>query len=105
MFLIRFFQTKYASVEVNSERLIERSGVFSRKTDELELYRVKDIRHVEPFWLRLFGLSDIVLYTSDKSTPVIVLRAIENGEIVRALIRDAVESRRAIKGVKERDID
>ncbi len=41
--------------------------------NELELYRVKDIVLNEPFLLRLVGLSNIVLVTSDRSTPVFVV--------------------------------
>jgi len=38
------------------------NGVLTRRTDELELYRVKDITLVEPFFLRLFGLEQHYCY-------------------------------------------
>src|ERR1700719_3525644 len=39
----RYLQTKCKIYELTSERLKMREGVFSKVTDTLELYRVKDI--------------------------------------------------------------
>lgn len=104
LFLVRFFQTMVTKFELTDERIIEQTGVLSRRTDETELYRVKDIRLEEPLLLRMFGLSTIVLVTSDKTSPIIKLRGVKNGNDLRKLIRDAVEVRRDKKGVKDRDI-
>src|SRR5207302_9455314 len=37
-------------------RLKTTEGVFSKVTDSLELYRVKDLETRQPFWLRMCGL-------------------------------------------------
>ena len=105
MFLVRFLKTKYTKYEITEERITEITGVFSRNTDETELYRVKDIRLEEPFFLRMFGLSTILLVTSDKTSPIIKLSGVKNGTSLRKTLRDAVEVRRDIKGVRERDFE
>lgn len=105
LFIIRYLQTKYTNYEITNERIIEKTGVLSRKTDETELYRVKDIRLDEPFFLRLFGLSTIYLVTSDKTSHIIKIHGVKNGQQLRNDIRKAVELRRDIKGVKERDFE
>ena len=105
MFLIRFLKTRSTKIEITDERIIEQTGIFSRKTDETELYRVKDIRFDEPFFLRLFGLSNISIVTSDKTSPIISLFGIKNGDKLRKELRDLVEARRDKKGVRERDLD
>jgi uncharacterized membrane protein YdbT with pleckstrin-like domain len=105
MFIIRFLKTKFTKYEITEERIIETTGVFSRSTDETELYRVKDIRLEEPFFLRMFGLSTILLVTSDKTSPIIKLSGVKNGTSLRKTLRDAVEVRRDIKGVRERDFE
>jgi uncharacterized membrane protein YdbT with pleckstrin-like domain len=105
MFLVRFLKTKFTKYEISEERIIETTGVFSRSTDETELYRVKDIRLEEPFFLRMFGLSTILLVTSDKTSPIITLSGVKNGNSLRKTLRDAVEVRRDIKGVRERDFE
>ena len=105
MFVIRFLKTKFTKYEITDERITEQTGVFSRNTDETELYRVKDIRLDEPFFLRMFGLSTILLVTSDKSSPLIRVHGVKNGVSLRKELRTLIESRRDKKGVKERDFE
>jgi uncharacterized membrane protein YdbT with pleckstrin-like domain len=98
--LARWLQIKCERYQLTSERLRLRSGVFSRKTDELELYRVKDYVLIEPFWLRLFGLSNVTLTTSDDANPQVVLRAVGEGAQLRDQLRKYVEICRQRKGVR-----
>ena len=94
--------TKY---ELTTERLRTRYGILNKQTDELELYRVRDYKFEQPFFLRLFSLGNIVLQTSDKSHPEVILRAIPNGEELREEIRIHVEECRRKKGVREVDLE
>src|ERR1700742_1759837 len=52
--LWRYLQTKNKIYELTSERLKTTQGVFSKVTDTLELYRVKDIETRQPFLYRMF---------------------------------------------------
>jgi len=88
---------------VTTERLSEAKGILSRNTEELELYRVKDIRLYEPFYLRVFGCSDVILTTSDRNSPVSTIHGIRNGRELLDAIRHNVEMMRARKGVREID--
>lgn len=94
--------TKY---ELTTERLRMRHGVLNKNLDELELYRVRDYKLDQPFFLRLFSLSNIVLQTSDKSHPTVVIEAIPDGEELREQFRTHVEACRTRKGVREVDIE
>ena len=105
MFLVRFLKTKFTKFEITDERIIEQTGVLSRKTDETELYRVKDISLEEPFVLRMLGLSTVSLITSDRTSPIIKIHGVKNGNDLRKELRTAVEARRDKKGVKERDFE
>src|SRR5687767_5427363 len=62
--------------ELTTERLKLRQGVLNKELDEIELYRVRDYKLEQPFWLRLFSLGNIVIRTADESNPVIVMRAV-----------------------------
>jgi uncharacterized membrane protein YdbT with pleckstrin-like domain len=93
------------NIRITSERIITEKGVLSKTTDELELFRVKDIRLDEPFIFRMLGLSNIVLVTSDKTNPKLRVSAIEKGKDLRETLRKTVEERRKAKGVVERDYD
>ena len=91
--------------ELTSERLKLRRGVLNKHLDEVELYRVRDYRLEQPFFLRLFGLGNITLQTSDRSHPSLRLRAVRDGEALYELIRKAVEESRARKGVRDIDVE
>jgi len=89
--------------EINTEELKHYSGILSRKHEFVELYRIKDYRVERPFVYRLFGLGNLILYTSDKTTPVICLYAISDPEEKYKIIRRLVELNRREKHVFEVD--
>ncbi|MDP0492570.1 MAG: PH domain-containing protein [Verrucomicrobiota bacterium JB023] len=91
--------------ELTTERVRLYDGVLNQNIDEVELYRVKDTTITRPFWLRLFGLSQIKLDTSDRSHPEVVLEAVGDGINVREQIRKHVEILRDKKRVREVDFD
>jgi len=91
--------------EISTERLKTVQGVLNRNVDELELYRVKDTRILQPLWLRLFGLGHVVLETSDRSHPKATLHAIKGPREVGEILRREVEALREKKRVREVDFD
>lgn len=91
--------------ELTSERLKIRQGVLNKDLDELELYRVRDYKLEQPFILRLFGLGNITLRTSDTSHPYVILRGLREGELVREQIRKYVEECRIRKRVLPLDLE
>ncbi|MEE1964588.1 PH domain-containing protein [Allomuricauda taeanensis] len=92
------------TVVITDQRIIEKRGILSKITRELELYRVRDIQHSEPFFLRIFGLSSIVLTTMDHDNPVQTIKGIDKGLEIKEKLRLAIEKRRDLKGVRELDV-
>lgn len=101
----RWLVVKNTKYELTNERLRTRYGVLNKKTDELELYRVRDYKFEQPLLLRLFSLRNIILETSDRSDPQIILHAIPNGEELREKLRTHVEKCRGQKRVREVDFE
>ena len=101
--LWRYLTLKFFRYRVTTERVGLTRGVLTKRTDSIELYRVKDTTLIEPFFLRLFGLSDVVLNSSDRTTPLLVLHAVPNGLALREQIRANVERLRVQKSVREID--
>jgi len=91
--------------ELTSERLITTHGFFSRTTDILELYRVKDMRILQPFLLRLWGLEQIELMTGDISSPLLILDHIPSKLRLADKIRAQVEACRVAKGAREVEME
>ena len=102
--LWRALVTKNTSYVLTDQRLKATRGVFNRVTDDLELYRVKDTHFQQTFWQRMVGIGDIVLSTSDTTTPTVVLSDIRDAERVRETVRGLVEKRRDAKRVRELDV-
>ncbi len=101
----RFLEVRTRVFELTNERLRVTRGVINQKIDEIELYRVKDSQTVRPWWMRLTGLASILLETSDRSMPHLVIPAIAGGEKLRELLRTQVELERDRKRVRETDFD
>ncbi len=83
--------TKYV---ITTERIKITTGVFSTKTDYLELYRINDMTFEQPFFLRLFSLGNLVLTTSDVSTPNLILHEIPSSKELHNEIRKYIEIQR-----------
>ena len=100
-----WLQTKCKVFEFTSERIRIYEGVLSQQIDEVELYRVKDTRIHKPFWLRVFGLSTIELNTSDRSCPIVEIKAVKDRPGIREKLRKQVEMLRDKKRVREVDFE
>ncbi|WP_299578026.1 PH domain-containing protein [uncultured Sunxiuqinia sp.] len=89
--------------EITAEELQFHSGILSRKHEYIELYRVKDFQVQRPLIYRIFGLGNLLIYTSDKTTPVLKMAAIRNPRTIYKTLRDLVEQNRREKHVFEVD--
>ncbi|HWX15825.1 MAG TPA: PH domain-containing protein [Chthoniobacterales bacterium] len=103
--LSRYLQTKNKIYELTTERLKITEGIFSKVTDTLELYRVKDLETRQPFLYRMFGVENVQMNTSDTSSPFIFIEAIPSVVGLGDKIRNQVEAIRAQKGVREIDVE
>ena len=85
---------------LTTERLKVRRGVFNRITEDLELYRVRDTKFEQTFWERLFGVGEVILYTTDASTPEVHIPWLKDAELLREAVRKLSEERRDAKRVR-----
>jgi uncharacterized membrane protein YdbT with pleckstrin-like domain len=103
--LARYLKTKYKIYELTTERLKITEGVFSKVTETLELYRVKDLETRQPFLYRLVGIENIRINTSDLTTPFVIVKAIPSSVGFGDKLRNQVEIIRQQKRVRELDIE
>lgn len=85
---------------LTDQRLSVRRGVFTRVTEDLELYRVRDTRLEQTFFERMFGLGEVILFTTDASTPEVHLPWLKDAEKLREAVRRLSEARRDAKRVR-----
>ncbi len=101
--IYRYLKVANHRYELTDQRFLEHSGIFVKRIETLELYRVKDIAVSGTFAQAMFGRGRVILQTTDASTPTVVINAIPNPQAVSQLVRDAVERCRMNKGVRAFD--
>src|SRR6202048_5017598 len=103
--IARYLQTKNRIYELTTERLKTTEGVFSRVTDTLELYRVKDLETQQPFLYRLVGIENLQINTSDQLSPFVFVKPFPSAVGLGDKLRNRVEAIRSQKKVREIDIE
>lgn len=79
-------------IQITSQRIRVTTGIFSKRSEELELYRVRDLTFVQPFLLRLFGKGNIHLTSNDASSPAMTLEGMPADLELRDRLRRAIEA-------------
>ena len=87
-----------------TNRVIEREqGVFTKRTDSLDLGRVKDIELVRSFSARILGIGTLEVYSSDRTDPELRLEALPRPQPIYEQLRDAVIAISQRRGVMPMD--
>lgn len=89
----RYWKVRRTIYNLDAEVLHISTGIFLRRTDSLELYRVKDYVVTRNLMMQLFGLMNLTLLTTDLTGPVIILRCIPKSDLPN-VIRERVQRAR-----------
>lgn len=89
--------------KLTNEKLLIETGVFSKKEEEIRLYRIMDLTLNRPFGQRLFGVGTIHCCTADKSTPEFDILKIKRPSEIKEMLSDMVEAERDKKRVSARE--
>ena len=86
--------------------LIVRRGIIFKSIDEIELYRVKDVRMDFTLLNQWAGIGNICVTSSDETTRVgdLVMRNIGKAQTRREELRRLVDAARQKRGVREIDM-
>jgi uncharacterized membrane protein YdbT with pleckstrin-like domain len=102
-----YWKARGTSYKLTTKRVVIESGIFSKKLEQIDLYRVVDYVVDRPFSQRLLGTGNIVLESTDRTS---------KGEVridgirtdVRALyekLRAATEADKRARGVRVMDVE
>lgn len=89
--------TRYS---LSEDRLFISEGFLNIKDDEILLYRVRDIDTRRSLWQRLFGVGTVIVVSSDKTMPNLVLKNIKDPVFVKELIHKQVEEMKIRRRVR-----
>jgi uncharacterized membrane protein YdbT with pleckstrin-like domain len=75
-----------------TERTIDyEAGIFSRRVETLQLWRVHDLDLRQSFMDRLLGVAEIRIFTKDTSDPELVLRGLPASREIFEALKNAAE--------------
>lgn len=89
--------------KLKEDKLLIETGFFSKKEEEVRLYRIMDLTLNRPFGQRIFGLGTIHCCTADKSTPELDIKKIKKSSEIKEMLSDMVETERDKKRVAARE--
>lgn len=91
---------------ITNERIVVESGVLSKRTEQVDLYRITDYVVERPIGQRLLGTGNLLLEAMDRTTPHLHITGIKTD--VMALyeqLRVATEHEKRRRGVRVVDYD
>ncbi len=81
----------FTRYRLSEDRLFCETGFFNIKSDEVLLYRVRDLQLNMSLGQRIFGVGTVCVISSDKSVPHLDLKNVKNPRRVKELIHQHVE--------------
>lgn len=104
--IVSFIQTRGTHYKITSQRICVERGVFGKRMEQIDLYRVVDYVVEKPFGQRLVGTGNLVLEAMDKTTPELRIEGIKTD--VTALyerLRYSTEQEKKKRGVRVMDVE
>lgn len=89
---------------IDNEFITEKKGVFSVDHKELQIGRIKSMRFEEPFLMRLVGIGNLYVKSSEPYHPELKLWGIPKGSTLWKELRNRTDKQRKRNGVKEYDL-
>lgn len=104
--LVVWVRNLAATFQITQERLIIRRGIIYKSVDEIELYRVKDVRLDFTLINQMANIGTLCISSSDETTRSgdLVMRHIENAQGRREQLRRLVDTARQQRRVREIDM-
>jgi uncharacterized membrane protein YdbT with pleckstrin-like domain len=104
--LFKWLEVMGSLYEITPERLIVKRGIFLKSIDEVELYRIKDIRMDFSLLNQWAGIGTICMVSSDETTRTgeLILRNVPKAQARREELRTLVDAARKARGVREMDM-
>lgn len=86
---------------VTDQQIMYHHGVFNRKLEFIELYRVIDFHEDVSFIQNIFSIKTVTVYSGDRTTPRLRIPGITSGYPIVQTLRERVEYNKRRKGIYE----
>ena len=85
---------------LTTQRLFVQAGLIAKKLEEVELFRVKDVTLSQGVLQRMLGVGNVVVLSTDDTTPQLVLAGIPEPLAAKEQIRGAFRTARQREGLR-----
>ena len=89
---------------LSEDRLFVKTGLFNLRTEEIILYRIRDISLRLSFGQRIFGVGTVHICSSDHTSPELDVKNIRHSEKVKELIHEQVEKMKMERRVRVNEL-
>ena len=89
---------------LSEDRLFVKTGLFNLRTEEIILYRIRDISLRRSLGQRLFGMGTVHICSSDHTCPELDVKNILHTEKVKELIHEQVEKMKLARRVRVNEL-
>ena len=93
--------TKYMLTE---DRLLMERGLFTTVNEEIQLFRVRDVKVVRTLGSKLFGCGTIVVYSSDHNSPEFHIHNVKAPLEVKEQLMATVKKARAENNIRSSEL-
>jgi uncharacterized membrane protein YdbT with pleckstrin-like domain len=87
----KYMVIKATKLTLTDQRLIVSTGIFTKRTNETELYRVRDTSIEEPFFYRIFGVGNVIIFSTDEAEGTLHFNAYKKPHWIKDQIRNNAE--------------
>ena len=99
--LFFWWRSRSRHYRITSQRIVVESGVFSKKMEQIDLYRVRDYVVDRPFGQRLMGTGNLELEAMDSTTPRLRIFGLKTDVMqLYEQLRLLTEADRHVRGVR-----
>ncbi len=91
---------------ITTQRIVVERGVFSKRLEQVDLYRITDYVVERPFGQRLMGTGNLLLRSMDPTTPELRLYGLDTDVVaLYEKLRTATEAAKGKRGVRVVDYE
>jgi len=100
-YLYLWVRAQGLSYKITTRRVLVERGLFSKRLEQIDCFRIKDFVVERPIGQRMLGTGNLFLLTADSTTPAVELRGLRTDVVaLYEKLRAAADVDRARRGVR-----
>lgn len=98
--IVKIISLSAKNYKITDQRIIITEGILSRKENEVELFRVRDLSVKQGIMQKMFNVGDITVRSAEVSQSTLFIKGIENAYEIREQLRNSMLQSRKDNNVR-----